>query len=334
MKRRPLQRQCTTLLCNISTGRPHPWVPLQLCQRVFNLIHGLAHPFACSTVTFLTKKFIWHSISKDAKAWARSCVPCQQSKVHRHTESGIGSFPQPQRCFADVHIDIVGPLPLSEGYRYLFTIIAHSTRWPEAVPKVDFSASSCAAAFLSTWVSRFGIPEHITSDQGSSFTSLLWASLNKLLGSTSHQTTAYNPEANSMVEHLHRTLKAALIACCNDSFWFHQPPWVLLRLRTTTKEGLNVSAAEMVYGDPLVVPAEFFPAMSPPADLCCLWQIVEKFAQLGQPIVPAGRPTCPRIYHPPPTSSSEQIAIANISLHHTPAPTSPKGISPRRSRKT
>ena len=301
-----------TLLCDISTGRPRPWVPLQLRRQVFNLIHGLAHPSARSTTTLLKKKFIWHSISKDAKAWARSCIPCQQSKVHRHTESGIGSFPQPNRRFSHVHVDIVGPLPPSEGYKYLFTIVDRSTRWPEAVPLADSSAPSCATAFLSAWVSRFGVPEHITSDRGSSFTSLLWTSLNKLLGSTNHHTTAYNPEANGMVERLHRTLKAALIARCTDSSWFHQLPWVLLGLRTTPKEGLDVSAAEMVYGDPLVVPAEFFPATNTPDDLRRLQQIVGKFA----PVRTTHR-SYRKTYIPKDLSSSEQVFI-RTDCHRKP----------------
>ena len=300
----PFNNSGTTLLCDISTSRPRPWVPLQLCRRIFNLIHGLAHPSAHSTATLLKKKFVWHSISKDAKAWARSCVPSQQSKVHHHTESSIGSFPQPQRRFAHVHVDIVGPLPPSEGYRYLFTIVDRSNRWPEAVPLVDSTAASCAAAFHSPWVSRFGVPEHITSDRGSSFTSLLWTSLNKLLGSTNHQTTAYNPEANSMVEHLHRILKAALIAHCTNSSWFHQLPWVLLGLRTTPKEGLGASAAKMVFGDPLVVPAELFPATSPPADLRRFRQIVGKFAP-----VRTTHSSCPKTYVPKDLSSSTHVFI-------------------------
>ena len=149
----------------------------------FNLlVHDLAHPSARSTTTLLKKKFIGHSISKDSKAWVHSCIPCQQAKIHQHTESGIGSFPQPKRRFAHVHVNIIGPPPPSEDHRYLFTIIDRSTRWPEAVPLVDSSAASCATAFLSAWVSRSGVPEHITSNKGSSFTSLLWTSLNKLLG--------------------------------------------------------------------------------------------------------------------------------------------------------
>ena len=172
------------------------------------------------------------------------------------------------------------------------------------MPVVDSSTSSCPAAFLFAWVSRFGVPEHMTSYRGSSFTSLLWTSLSKLLGSTSLHTTSYNPEANSMVERLLCTLKATLIALFIDSSWFHQLPWVLLGLCTTPKEGLDVSAAEMVYGDRLVVPAEFFPAITPPADLRRLQQIVGKFA----PLTTTHR-SCRKTYIPKDLSSSTHVFI-------------------------
>ena len=43
------------------------------------------------------------------------------------------------------------------------------------------------------------------------------------------------------------------------SDWCSQLPWVLLGLRTMPKDGLNHSSAEIVYGQPFVVPGEFFP---------------------------------------------------------------------------
>ena len=42
----------------------------------------------------------------------------------------------------------------------------------------------------------------------------------------------------------------------------HHLAWVLLGLRTTPKEVLNISYAEMVYGQPLVVHGSFFPESS------------------------------------------------------------------------
>ena len=207
----------------------------------------------------VTEKFVWHSMKKDITAWSKICVHCQRSKIHRHTKSSLGHFPQPTRRFGHIHVDVVGPLPSSEGKRYLFAIIDRSTRWPEAVPMEEASTMSCATALLNAWVSRFGLPEQMTSDRGSVFTSDIWSSLAKLLGVNLHYTTAYHPQANGMVERFHRTLKASLTARCSGNDWHTQLPWVFLGLRTMPKDGLIHSAAEMVYGQPLDVPGEFFP---------------------------------------------------------------------------
>ena len=268
-----------TLLCDISTGKPRPLVPASRRKQIFEIIHGLSHPSGRTTAKLMTQKFIWHGINKDVRAWARQCIACQTSKISRHTESGIGDFPQPKRRFGHIHVDVVGPLPPSGDARYLLTIIDRSTRWPEATPMSEASAASCAAALLSSWVSRFGVPDDITSDRGPAFLSELWASLAQLMGTTLHSTTAYNPAANGMVERSHRSLKASLMARCKDEHWKSQLPWVLLGLRTAPKSDCNVSPAEMVYGEALAVPGEFFPSDAHQQDtsLARLREITGKF---------------------------------------------------------
>lgn len=273
----PLQDSNTSILCDTSTGRPRPWIPTAYRRKIFEMVHGLSHPSRRATANLLKKKFIWHSIAKDAKTWARACHACQRAKIHRHTESGVGTFQQPKRRFSHIHVDVVGPLPPSEGCRYLFTIVDRSTRWPEAVPMKEATTDSCVSALLSQWVARFGLPDDITSDRGSTFTSQIWLALAKLLGCNVHHTTSYNPESNGMVERFHRTLKAALMSRCTTPDWFTQLPWVLLGLRSCPREDSDISAAEMVYGDPLHVPADFFTPSLPEGDLQALRQTVHKF---------------------------------------------------------
>ena len=103
---------------------------------------------------------------------------CQRSKVIRHTLSPLSSFPTPDSRFNCVHIDVVGPLPPSNGQAYLLlTCIDRFTRWPEAIPLPDISTLTVAQALVSGWISRFTIPSTVTTDRGSQFESDLWRQL-------------------------------------------------------------------------------------------------------------------------------------------------------------
>ena len=65
-----------------------------------------------------------------------------------------------------------------------------------------------------------------------------------------------------MIEPFHRTLKTALKARLTGPNWVEELPWVLLNLRTTPKEDLGYSSAELVYGEPLTIPGELVPPKS------------------------------------------------------------------------
>ena len=311
LKHFPLHNTGKMILCDISNGKPRPLVPTAMRRNVFNLIHSLSHPSGRTTAKLLKEKFVWSSISKDAKAWTRACLPCQTSKVSRHTIPQRGTLPQPSRRFANIHVDIVGPLPYSDGSKYIFTIIDRSTRWPEAIPMSDATSSSCTKALL-TWIARHGVPEHITSDRGTPFTSQLWSSLTKLMGAVPHTTTAYHPEANGIIERFHRSLKAALMATCNSDQWAYQLPWVLLGLRTTTKDDDPASPSERVYGQPIAVPGEFFP---PETNDLALQDLRQKVQQFG-PCTTTHRPRA--LIHFPKTLDTATHAFVRVDRAKPP----------------
>lgn len=48
------------------------------------------------------------------------------------------------------------------------------------------------------------MPNHMTMDRGTQFTSKLWAEVMKLLGVRHTATMSYYPQSNSMVQRLHR----------------------------------------------------------------------------------------------------------------------------------
>ena len=53
-----------------------------------------------------------------------------------------------ERRFDHVNVDLVGPLPPSHGFTYLFTMVDRTTRWPEAVPLSSTTAPDLARAFI------------------------------------------------------------------------------------------------------------------------------------------------------------------------------------------
>lgn len=81
-----------------------------------------------------------------------------------------------------VHMDIVGPLPKSKkGNLYILTVQCSFTKWVEAYPLRNQRAVTCASVFVKNWVSRYGVPESIHSDQGRNFESNVFKEMCQLL---------------------------------------------------------------------------------------------------------------------------------------------------------
>ncbi|GFN78983.1 Pol polyprotein [Plakobranchus ocellatus] len=158
----PFQINNSTLLCDVSTGHPRPLVPRSFQRHVFATIHNLAHPGKKATVKLVSQRFVWHGLKKQVNQWAKECLACQQSKIQSHVHSPVAKIPVPAKRFSHLHIDLVGPLPPSEGFSHLLTIIDRTTRWPEAIPLSGTSTTDCARALIRHWISRFGVPLDIT----------------------------------------------------------------------------------------------------------------------------------------------------------------------------
>ncbi|MBM6549262.1 reverse transcriptase domain-containing protein [Streptococcus dysgalactiae] len=243
-----------TIICDVSQGKPRPLVPLPFRRQVFLSLHNLSHPGVRASVKLITERFVWPKINSDIRHWARACLQCQRTKTHRHTKSPLGRFPDPVARFQHVHVDLVGPLPPSQGCVYILTCVDRFTRWPQAIPIARPTSEEAARAFLTGWVSQFGCPATVTTDRGSHFDGT-FAHLLDTLGCRRIRTTAYHPQANGLVERLHRQLKAALRAQENPS-WCEVLPLVLLSLRNTVKEDLKATPADLTFGQPLRLPGE------------------------------------------------------------------------------
>ena len=193
----PLANSTLPLYCDTSTGTQRPIVPLSWHRIVFDSLHSLSHPGIRATQKLITSHFVWPGINADVRRWTRTCIPCQRAKINKHTTAPLSSFPIPNTRFVVVHINLVGPLPSSQGYSYLLTCVDRYTRWPEALPLRDITAHTVAKAFLSGWIAHFGIPSTIVTDRGRQFESTLWSQIMSLPGTKrfTQLPTTLNPMA-------------------------------------------------------------------------------------------------------------------------------------------
>ena len=148
-------------------------------------------------------------------------------------------------------------------------MIDRSTRWPEAVLLKETTVEAVLDALVATWVALFGVPANLTSDKGVQFTSATWTDWCSEYGVRHIPTTAFHPQANGMVERLHRQTKDALRRLrargCTTA-WADHLPWVMLGIRAARKKESGTSAGEVALGHVLAVPGQLLSTTAPPAD--------------------------------------------------------------------
>lgn len=245
------------LYCDVSTSTPRPFVPKTLRKQIFDCLHSLSHPGVNASAKLVAERYVWPGIRKDVREWAQACIPCQRTKINKHVAAPLGTYELPRARFQFIHIDLIGPLPISQGFRYCLTTIDRFTRWPEVIPLADITAETVAKALISGWIARFGCPTDVVTDQGRQFESALFKCLATFVGFKHRRTTAYHPACNGLIERFHRQLKAAIVAHA-DSNWVDSLPLVLLGIRSAYKHDLKSTSAELVYGESLRLPGDFF----------------------------------------------------------------------------
>lgn len=232
-----------------------PFIPLKLRRALFENIHNLSHPGIKATQKLVSKRYYWRSMNTDIRSWTKNCLECQSSKIVKHNKAPTRIIAASDERFSQIHMDIVGPLPFSEGKKYLLTIIDRYTRWPEAVPITDTTAETVIRVFFENWIARFGSPSTVTTDRGSQFESHKFNEFLRNMGCTRIRTTAYHPQSNGLIERFHRRLKEGIKTRSSCS-WVEVLPSILLGIRTAIREDSGCSPSEMLYGSALRLPGD------------------------------------------------------------------------------
>jgi hypothetical protein len=156
-----------------------------------------------------------------------------------------------------VMMDILGPMPTTEsGNKYILVITDWFTKWTEAIPLPNQEAKTIANAFIDNFVSRFGVPLQLYTDQGSNFESKLLSEICELLTIEKTHATSMRAQANGVVERFNRTLVSMISKYCQESQkqWDKLLPILMMAYRSSSHSSTKISPNKMVYGRNVTLP--------------------------------------------------------------------------------
>ena len=113
--------------------------------------------------------------------------------------------------FERVVIDIIGQLPKTDrGNRYILTVVDNFTKHVEAYALADQEATIVARMFLNEFVSWYGVPYVLNTDQGANFKSNLFIELSQILNIKKTRSSPYHPQCDGQVERMNHTINDLL----------------------------------------------------------------------------------------------------------------------------
>jgi transposase InsO family protein len=244
-------------------------IPKSLQQRIVAWYHHyLAHPGMTRLEATLRETMTWPNMRKDIESHVRTCPQCQKYKKVRPK---YGKLPEKQAEDAipwkRVDLDMIGPYDVKatngEFTLRALTMIDPATGWFEVKDVPDYSAMSTQAAFDEVWLSRYPRPEIIGFDGGSEFKHV-FEEMRKNYGMKKRVTTAYNPQANGIIERVHLVLADALRTFeLQERELDATDPWssflasAAFAIRSTYHTTLGASPGQLVFGRDMLLPIKF-----------------------------------------------------------------------------
>ena len=197
------------------------------------------------------ERFYWPGYHRQVLEWCRRCEACcMRSGPARQRKAQLKTRMEGEP-FRRIAMDILGPLPETDrGNKYVLVVGDYFTKWCEAYPVPNQEASTIACVFTEEWVSRYGVPGELHSDQGRNFESRLFAKTCQLLGIRKTRTTPLHPQSDGMVERMNRTLCGSLSKYVDKHHrdWDSHLPWVMMSYRSSVHDATKFSPSYLLFG--------------------------------------------------------------------------------------
>ena len=124
--------------------------------------------------------------------------------------------------------------------------MCNATRFPDAIPLRSINANKIIE-ILQKFISYFGVPRKICTDQGSNFMSRKFQDFLNSLNIQHSTSTPYHPQSQGKLERFHGTFKTMIRSYCEDSNWDVFIPFLLFAVRDAVSSSTNYTPFQLVY---------------------------------------------------------------------------------------
>ena len=170
----------------------------------------------------IRKNYYWYKMKDDVRNYIRACSVCGARKRPQTSPKAPLKNYQQGAPLDRVCMDILGPFPLSEaGNKYVLVVGDTFSKWIEAYSIPDQCSSTVAEKVVNEFISRFGTPFEIHTDQGRTFESSLFKEMCNTFKIHKTRTTSYHPQSNGFIERFNQTLVNMISAYVSN----HQKDW-------------------------------------------------------------------------------------------------------------
>ena len=184
-------------------------VPREYRLLALNLLHDqFGHLGIDRTTVLATGRFYWPHMTEEIRKYIQNCERCVRFKQKPEISSLKplkASYP-----LELVHMDFLRIGGKNDKNANVLVITDHFTRYCQAYVTSNQQATTAAKVFINQFVTNYGYPEIILTDQAQAFNGKLYEAMCKEAKIKKIRTSPYRPQTNGQCERFNRTLMTML----------------------------------------------------------------------------------------------------------------------------
>jgi len=231
-------------------------------EKMLNLLK-LLHRTTCHTgsnklYSAVCRNYFCFGLKELCLKVTQSCLICLKRKSCAKSQYIPGNL-KCSEIFEKLFIDVAGPLPTSNGYRYILVMVDGFSAFPTIVPLQNIQGADIKKAIFNKWITSFGAPKFIHSDNARYFSSPEVKNLCATFNINQSFSSPFYPQGNGKVERIIGTIKDMMYCATTEkkAKWNEVIFEIETALRSAVQPTTGLSPYEIVFGKSIKTNADY-----------------------------------------------------------------------------